>query len=388
MFDFGKGDKPSPFDFAPRKKKDRTALYRLWDNIAGIDDGVNTPGERLGKGVNDLAKGLANDPAGMAGKAVQGIKGDLDNLMFEGGAMERPQDVLGYAAAPMAPGVMSGRVANVMSAGGAKPSQDVLDLLKAGRGSEVTDEMMAAADPQFLYNNYDLPMDEASRMQRAGEMGFDTGTPLYHGTGQDFQSFNPSFRGGVADAYSARRADWFADSPTTAQGYADMAGKDAPVARLIKQSEAAERNGKWDEAHELMAQAERLEANMPDSAGQTMLPVVSKQPQTMIDANGGGVNDLEMPMRDALADAKKSGDVGVEFRNFSDHPDYSVEDPALHRGIFKANDVRSKFARFDPRLKHLSNLSAAGAGAAYLGGQGGEQDQMAQIREYLARAKQ
>lgn len=121
MFDFGKGDKPSPFGFAPRKKKDRNFLYNLYDNIAGIDDGVNTPGERLGKGVNDLAKGLASDTAGMAGRAVQGIKGDLDNLMFEGGAMERPQDVLGYAAAPMAPGVMSGRVANVMSAGGAKP---------------------------------------------------------------------------------------------------------------------------------------------------------------------------------------------------------------------------------------------------------------------------
>lgn len=129
MFNFGKGDKPSPFDFAPRKKKDRNFLYNLYDNIAGIDDGVNTPGERLGKGVNDLAKGLASDPAGMASKAVQGIKGDLDNLMFEGGAMERPQDVLGYAAAPMAPGVMSGRVANVMSAGGAKPG------IKAYHGS-------------------------------------------------------------------------------------------------------------------------------------------------------------------------------------------------------------------------------------------------------------
>lgn len=62
-------------------------------------------------------------------------------------------------------------------------AQNILDLLQSGRASEVTDDMMAAADDAYLFNNYDLPMDEASRMQRAREMGFDTDAPLYHGTG-------------------------------------------------------------------------------------------------------------------------------------------------------------------------------------------------------------
>jgi len=35
-----------------------------------------------------------------------------------------------------------------------------------------------------------LPMDEASRMARASEMGFDVETPLYHGTGRDFDRFD------------------------------------------------------------------------------------------------------------------------------------------------------------------------------------------------------
>jgi hypothetical protein len=32
------------------------------------------------------------------------------------------------------------------------------------------------------------------------------------------------------------------------------------------------------------------------------------------------------------------------------------------RTDFYPNNIRSRFARFDPRLKHLANLSAAGAG--------------------------
>ncbi|QLB38217.1 hypothetical protein phiGT1_5 [Sulfitobacter phage phiGT1] len=181
MFDFGKGDKPSPFDFAPRKKKDRTALYRLWDNIAGIDDGVNTPGERLGKGVNDLAKGLASDPAGMAGKAVQGIKGDLDNLMFEGGAMERPQDVLGYAAAPMAPGVMSGRVANVMSAGGTKPGIKAyhgsphsfdkfsMDAIGTGEGAQAYGHGLYFAENEGVAKGYQTSNSATAQMKYDGK---------------------------------------------------------------------------------------------------------------------------------------------------------------------------------------------------------------------------
>jgi len=83
----------------------------LKDNVVGADDGFNSLGEHLGKKINDtgaslggIAKQLMTNPGATAGGMVQGVKGDLDNLMFEGGAMQRPEDVLGYAAAPMAPG--------------------------------------------------------------------------------------------------------------------------------------------------------------------------------------------------------------------------------------------------------------------------------------------
>jgi hypothetical protein len=75
----------------------RSQLYNLLDNIIGFEDDRFTPGEALGAG-------LRQDPMGVLGGVAQGVEGDLRNLMFEGGAMQRPADVLGYAAAPMAPG--------------------------------------------------------------------------------------------------------------------------------------------------------------------------------------------------------------------------------------------------------------------------------------------
>jgi len=48
-------------------------------------------------------------------------------------------------------------------------ARKVLDLLKSGRGDEVTPQMYSAADKQFLVENYDLPTDTASRLERGRE---------------------------------------------------------------------------------------------------------------------------------------------------------------------------------------------------------------------------
>jgi len=95
---------------------DRSQIYNLLDNIIGFNDDRVTPGEALGAG-------LRSNPIGLLGSMAQGINNDMRGLMFEGQAMQRPQDVLGYAAAPMAPGAASGRMANVLSSGGAKPKK-------------------------------------------------------------------------------------------------------------------------------------------------------------------------------------------------------------------------------------------------------------------------
>ena len=60
-------------------------------------------------------------------------------------------------------------------------SRKILDLLGMGRGAEVTPEMYSAADKQFLVENYDLPTDTASRLERGREGGFDFDADRYHG---------------------------------------------------------------------------------------------------------------------------------------------------------------------------------------------------------------
>lgn len=74
----------------------RSQVYNLLDNIIGFDDDRVTPGEAM-------AAGLRENPIGLMSDMVQGTNADLRNIMFEGGAMQRPEDVLMMAAAPMAP---------------------------------------------------------------------------------------------------------------------------------------------------------------------------------------------------------------------------------------------------------------------------------------------
>ena len=441
--------------------------YSLADNLVGFDDGVNTPGERLGKGLKSLASALASDPAGMIGGALSGVKADLDNLMFEGGARERPQDVLGYAAAPMAPGAVSGALlrrtpnqVNVtpMLRGGSKApatetgwtfrdvrkpklsgndnkrvqsafdkvqwqeaelpinrmiatqsnvnpdfntttssqdlmptvvkkdgelfvrdghhrltkmaesgnsnakvalidldqrtdaplldydarantftgadqdlldelfsdlegdfggpqlspaqaeAQSVLDLLKTGRAGDVTDDMLAASDDMYLYNNYDLPMDEASRMARAEEMGF--GGDMYHGSSASFDGFDPRALDATGQKVMAHGdGTYLSERPKSASRYAER--RDGGVMYPVREN----MNNPW--------------------TGEMSVADLSPQDAKIYMAAESGP--------EALGFSGRRNSLGMSV----------VPDPA---------NIRSRFARFDPRLKHLSNLSAGVGG--------------------------
>jgi hypothetical protein len=67
-----------------------------------------------------------------------------------------------------------------------------------------------------------LPMDKASRMERAKYMGFDVDTTYYHGTGADFSEFkNKQER----DYGYSGQGYYFTDEPATASFYADTTAK-------------------------------------------------------------------------------------------------------------------------------------------------------------------
>ena len=60
-----------------------------------------------------------------------------------------------------------------------------------------------------------LDMSRPARMERAKELGFDTGTMLYHGTGADFTEFKPSTFGHFGPGI------YLTDSPRTAAAFGD-----------------------------------------------------------------------------------------------------------------------------------------------------------------------
>ena len=203
-------------------------------------------------------------------------------------------------------------------------ADEVLDLLKAGRGSEVTDELLSKADTPrgnaYLAENYDLPLDRESRMARADEMGIPSKS--YHGTGSeiDFKSFMPSQTGRHGrGVYTGKRPEELGE-------YATKDGiENARMFPLnIPADDAFAREIEWQDA-------------LPDEW-------VIREPSDFEGYIKG--------YKEAADKLSKSGKKGVE---------QSLED-WNGRVVFDPADIRSVNARFDPRLKHLRNLMAGGAG--------------------------
>ena len=85
----------------------------------------------------------------------------------------------------------------------------------------ILDELIATGYPEQVAERIasgDLPMDTASRMQRAEAMGFDPSNVQYHGTEADITQFRPSAKGkmgpGVYTTPSPSKASVFAGYPS------------------------------------------------------------------------------------------------------------------------------------------------------------------------------
>lgn len=253
-----------------------------------------------------------------------------DGVDFVSDAIRSGKDDVGRFAAGEA-----GEVGRNLSPSQAK-AQEVLDLIAQGRASEVTDDMLAAADDAYLYRNYDLPMDEASRMARAKEMGHRIGMPLYHGTNATFQHFRPPHR---RNPYETGVSAWAARDPQVAGEFADSAQTSPQMIPLVHRAYRP------------------VPADLPD-----------------------GVTNVEVA--GTLNDAFSSGYDGVLFRNYTT-PGGSTGNEIV--ALPDPTNIRSRFARFDPRLSHLANMSAGIGGVAMLsqGDQENEEAAKRGILEYL-----
>jgi hypothetical protein len=226
----------------------------------------------------------------------------------------------------------------------------ILELRAEGRASEVTDEMMAQADPQYMFANTPLPMDEASRMARAREMGRQA--EGLHGTvtGNDFSSFR-----GDRETYIA---------PVSQEGL-----------DLVSQFSSADQGRVFPLMHT---------SDILDTADPSGMSQQRRNMQALYDKNNLGdfkPSDKGLPHwsdMQAINVARDAGYGGIKLEERDWVDSTAIFDPA---------NIRSRFARFDPEFAHLSNLSAANVSP--LGGllaQSGVSDKQAErIEEYLRR---
>lgn len=137
-------------DYAPRQNKNAIAAT---DIIGG------------------LAQGIAN-PFLTPGRALRG------EVVTNGDALElAAMTNLGASMFEAPKGALRSGAMRIDTSDAVTPAQaqadDIMRMLREGRGADVTDEMMAAADQAHLSRIYDLPLDEASRTQRAVDQGYD-----------------------------------------------------------------------------------------------------------------------------------------------------------------------------------------------------------------------
>jgi hypothetical protein len=178
-----------------------------------------------------------------------------------------------------------------------------------------------------------LDMSQAGRMGRAKEMGFDTETVLYHGTGADFDQFakstkasNPVTGPGV---YLTNLAD-------EAAGYAK--GKGAKVMPLVVRGRLFE---------------------MDHATGSPELRAIESRAYR----EGGGRDAAWQKIQDEL---KAQGYTGIRYRNRPS--DFASQDGDV-TVIFDPSNIRSVNAAFDPEKSGSSTLLAAAPFAA-VGGAG------------------
>jgi len=242
----------------------------------------------------------------------------------------------------------------------------VADLLRQGRASEVTDDLMAQADPQRLHQHYtsgntgmDLPMDYASRMERAKQMGFDDQIK-YHGGNNNLSAFE------------ARRAGKGMQM--------NMAGvhlaEDPEFANLYAEGNGAQVYPAMTKGNTLNGTALVLEGTPEADIIKDLYKGSTKKPYwSSIDGTPTGVK-VAAPLQTHLDQFPPSkteqvlNKYGVgrttytaKMGNLSPYGGMNVSNKSPSELVSDPTNIRSQFARFDPRLDHLAHLSASTGGA-------------------------
>lgn len=270
------------------------------------------------------------------------------------------------------------------------PAQEVAGLLSSGRVDEVTDDMLAKLTPNDemeLFDLYqsgatgmDLPMDEASRLARAREMGFDVDKARYHGSERGLSYLDPDM--GSGERY--RTGVFSTDNPDVADSY--VSKSDGTIYPIITRrndsgSSIDALGANWNKippSAPARIAGSALEQEFPELFGDVSTTAYDVAPSLYDDLFNSGAST------NALARQKRfEGDSNITFQNLVDRGpaikrylgedqemqrarELSASQPSEVRVDFYGNQIRSPYARFDPRLAHLRNLSAGAGGLGLL----------------------
>lgn len=259
------------------------------------------------------------------------------------------------------------------------PAREVAGLLSSGRANEVTDEMLAKFAPKDEMEMFDLyqrgatgmelPMDEASRMARASHF-----SPALHGTGADITAVDPSFFGNGQDLLGT------GFYTTTAPSRADRYVPREKTSGIEVSKEYAEGGN----VIPLMVREDNpfmLDEPLGDAAKE-IADIYADDPFFKVDRMSSGVNVVKdadgnsvmldpyqqrhwalQNMRKAYGPQDTSGVLSEAGYSGVSGPESSGNRVRL---AYDPSSIRSRFARFDPRLAHLRNLSAGIGGAGLL----------------------
>jgi len=240
--------------------------------------------------------------------------------------------------------------AGVVSSG-VRIAKEILNLRAQGRANEVTNEMMSYADPQYLFDNTPLPMDTASRLNRAEGGGFDTNVPLYHSGNKEIESINPDFK---ASFGGEKGAFYTTTNPDVANTY----GGDLMQQFYGKTPEDA-----------LIVDAHNRDFYELDKKTITSQGALGDVVPQQFDKWSAGHRSIGRPelIHTDMVSAGYPSDTTV-FNRLKDEGAYNRIDPedefydgtpSTVRADQNATNLRSTSARFDPEFSHLSNTLAS-----------------------------
>lgn len=273
---------------------------------------------------------------------------------------------LGGAAMPSPKGALRSASLRTGREAVESQAQKIARYLREGKASELKDadfNIMTPADESELWGLYvsgetgmDLPMDQASRLQRAQELGFDTSQLLYHGSPRgDIKGLIPGIGVDEFGVYTAK-------DPSYAERYArpsQMSDTISPTMYQIYTREGPQGPvdltgivGKTISYKDLDKLSQHLGIDRED------LDFVW---QDLVDY--GAVSRGKIPTYQFLEIGHRMQEELSGLANSVDFLDYSdVKGKGTwNRATFDPKDMRAPTARFDPRLSHINNLTAANA---------------------------